>query len=88
MLLPVEVFYYEGSSIKYSQFDHTRITYDNDKKQLKLEQQCEANLNAERKGKYSLDLPSCDEFMEWRWRDMDSKGELEDGLIEAMKLCD
>jgi len=89
---PDEVFYFEDGCIKDANYKYTSgistVTKVSGKKHHKYLEQAESIVKAEQKGKYAPDFPSYDEFMEWRWRDMDSRGGLEDGLIEAMKLCD
>jgi hypothetical protein len=81
-----QVFYYEGGSIIDNGKRYTRIWKGwSDRKQSKLEKSYEAALKAEQKGKYDPEFPSLDEFMEWRWRDLDNRGGLEEGLIEAVQ---
>jgi hypothetical protein len=89
---PDEVFYFEDGCIKDANNKYTlrigTVLEVSAKKHRKYLEQAESIVKAEQKGKYALDFPSCDEFMEWRWRDLDNRGGLEDGLIEAMQLCD
>lgn len=87
---PDYVFYFEEGCIKDAKHLLTYSINFNVKVHYKgkvdwYKEQAESFAKAEGKGKYDPDFPSLDEFMEWRWRDMDNRGALADGLIDAVQ---